>query len=187
MVPVLEPPGDDADHALVPIRVEQAERVGIGVGGVDRAGVERGERLFLHRRLDVAALAVQPVELGGERQRRRIGLGEQATDADRHVGEPAGGIEAGTGDETQVVARRPARIAPRGGEQRAHAGLRAAGADAREPLRDERPVEPVEAHDVGHGAQRDQVEQRAEVRLRALGEAIRAPAAPRGWPAARRT
>ncbi len=118
MVAVLEPPGDDADDALMPIGVEEAERVRIRLGAVDGAGFERGQRLFLHRRLDVAALAVQPVELGGERHRRRLGVGEQAADAERHVGETAGGVEAGAGHETQVVTRRPPRIATRGGQQR---------------------------------------------------------------------
>ncbi len=119
---------------------------------------------------DVAALAIEPVELGGERRRRRLGVGEEAADAERHVGEAPGGVEARTGDEAQVVARRPPRIAAADGQQRRDAGLRAAGADAREPLRDQRPVDPVEAHDVGHGAERDEVEQRAEIRLRAVGE-----------------
>ena len=106
---------------------------------------------------------------------------QQAADADRHVGEPSRGVEARAGHEAEVVTRRPARIAARGGEQRPQPGLRAAGADAREPLRDQRPVDPVEAHDVGHRAERDQVEQRAEVRLRAAGEsAARAQLRPCG-------
>ena len=78
----------------------------------------------------------------------------------RHVGKASRRVEARAGDEAQVVARRPPRIAAGDGEERVDAGLRAAGADARQALRDERPVDPVEAHDVGDGAERDEIEQR---------------------------
>ena len=42
-------------------------------------------------------------------------------------------------------------------------GVRASGADAREPLLDEDAIGLVEAHDVGDGAERHEVEQRAEI------------------------
>ena len=150
--------------------MEQAERVGLAIERIDRARFDGDERFLLHRGFDVAAFAIEPVELGGERRGGRLGIGEEAANAERHVGQAPRGVEPGTGDEAQVVARRPARIAARDREQRLDAGLSAAGADAREPLRDERPVDPVEAHDVGHGAQRDEVEQPAEIRLRAVRE-----------------
>src|SRR4029079_3618341 len=34
VIPVLEPPCDDADDPLVPVRMEEAERVSIGIGGL---------------------------------------------------------------------------------------------------------------------------------------------------------
>jgi hypothetical protein len=81
-----------------------------------------------------------------------------------------GGIEPRAGDEAEVVARGPPRIAAGDDEERIDAGLRAAGTNARETLRDERAVETIEAHDVGDRAQRDEIEQRAEIRLRAILE-----------------
>ena len=59
-----------------------------------------------------------------------------------------------------------ARVAAGGGEQRGDARLHAAGADALQALRDEAAVVAVEPDDVGHRAERDQVEQRVEPRLR---------------------
>jgi hypothetical protein len=81
----------------------------------------------------------------------------------------------GTRDEAQVVARRPPRIATGDGEERVDAGLRAAGADARQAVRDERPIDPVEAYDVGDGAERDEIEQRPEIGLRAVRELTPVP------------
>ncbi len=100
----------------------------------------------------------------------------------RHVGQAPGGVEARAGDEAQVVRRRPARVASGHGEQRGDPRLRAPGADAGEPLRDQRAVDAIEAHDVGDRAQRDQVQQRGEIRLRPVGERAALRAASRGWP-----
>ena len=79
-------------------------------------GLKVGERFILHRPLDFAALTVELVELGGQRQRLGRRLRQQATDADRHVREPAGGVQPRPGNETQVEGRRTRRITPRDGE-----------------------------------------------------------------------
>ena len=168
--PVLEPSGDDADDALMPAGVEQAERVGVGMGGIRGACFQRDERVFLHRGFDIAAFAIEPVELRGERCRLRLAVGEEAADAERHVGQPSRRIEARSRDKAQVVAGRTPRVAAARGEERVDAGLRAAGADPFEALRDQRPVDPVERDDVGHRAERDEIEQCREIRRRAVGE-----------------
>ena len=82
MKPVLEPRGDDADDALMPRRTKQAERV--RVARVERQRRERIERLVLHRRLDVAPLAIEPIELArrarsASRRRRQAGSGCRST------------------------------------------------------------------------------------------------------------
>ena len=71
-----------------------------------------------------------------------------------------------------------ARVAAGGGEQRRDARLHPAGADALQALGDQAAVVGVEADDVGHRAQRDQVEQGVEPRL--LGGAERAARAQLG-------
>ena len=93
-------------------------------------------------------------------------VGEQAFDAERHVGQAPGGVQARPDREAEVGSARLARIAPGDREQRGDARLHAAGADPLQPVRDEAAVVAVEADDVGDGAERDQVEQGVEPRLR---------------------
>ena len=69
--------------------------------------------------------------------------------------------------KSPALAWRGSRPATR--EQRGDAGLHAAGADPLQALRDQAAVVAVEPHDVGDGAERDQVEQGVEPRL--LGDA----------------
>ncbi len=85
--------------------------------------------------------------------------------------ESAGGVQARSGDKAQVVRGRPRRVAAGGGEQCAHAGLQAPGADALQPLSDQNPVGVIELHDISDRAQRDQVQERGEVGFVAPGEA----------------
>src|SRR5207302_9420744 len=68
VVAVLQARRHDADDALVPFRPVDAERVSVGVCRVFD-GFEVGEGFVLHRALDVAALPVERVELGGQRER----------------------------------------------------------------------------------------------------------------------
>ena len=93
-------------------------------------------------------------------------VGEQAFDAERHVRQPPGGVDARADREAEVEAAGARRVAPGRREQRRDARLHAAGADALQALRDEAAVVGVEPHHVGHGAERDQVEQRVEPGLR---------------------
>ena len=115
VVAVLQTRRDDADDALVPFRPVDAARVSVGVCRVFD-GFEVGEGFVLHRALDVAALPVERVELGGQREPLGRRLREQATDADRHVSEPAGGVQPRSGDEAQVERRRTCGIASGDGE-----------------------------------------------------------------------
>ena len=68
--------------------------------------------------------------------------------------------------EAEVGRARLARLAAGDREQRRDARLHAAGADPLQAVRDEAAIVAVEADDVGDGAERDQVEQRIEPRLR---------------------
>src|SRR5258708_30280747 len=77
---VLQARGEDAYHALMPIRVEEARpRIFIR----DVSYEEQG--LLEHRRFDLAALAVEAVELLGDVHGARLVLGDQAFDAYAHV------------------------------------------------------------------------------------------------------
>ena len=76
--------------------------------------------LLVHARLDVAPLAVDRVERLASSARAPRLVGEQALDAERHVGEAAGGVEARPDREAEVGgaaragrARRPRTAPPR--------------------------------------------------------------------------
>ena len=77
--------GQNADYALVPIGVEQCERIAIA----DINGVERRERLVLHAAFDAAPLTIQLIEFGREFQRNTLVGREQTLDAERHIVQPA--------------------------------------------------------------------------------------------------
>ena len=97
----LDATGDDADHALVPAGVEQRQAgagTGVDVGEDDRRGV-------LHVGLDTAPLAVDGVEFLGDVEGARNVVAAQAFDAQRHVGEAAGGVEARPEREAEVEGR----------------------------------------------------------------------------------
>ena len=69
-------------------------------------------------------VAVQPVELLRAVRGARLVVGDQALDAEAHVGEAAGGVEARPGDEAEVEARGLGGIASGGAQQRGDAVLR---------------------------------------------------------------
>src|SRR4051812_37288108 len=120
---LLEPRGEDADYALVPTGIEEGQ-----AGVLDRFQMFEG--LVQHRCLDRPALGIEPIELLREVHGPGFVVGNQAFDADTHVGEPARGVEARPGDETEVEARRLGRRASRRAQERHYAGLAASGAQA---------------------------------------------------------
>ena len=84
--------------------------------------------------LDAAPFAVQAVQFGGLRQRGGVVRGEQAGDAQAHVRQPSGRVEAGPDHEAEVLGRGARRIAAGGPEQGADAGHRLAGTHALQSL-----------------------------------------------------
>ena len=91
VVAILQARRDDADDALMPFGSIDAKRERVGVGrSLDRCQI--GQRFVLHRSLDLATLAVQRVEFRGQRRGLVGRAREQAANAERHVGQPAGGI-----------------------------------------------------------------------------------------------
>ena len=167
--PVLEARGDDADHALVEVGVVDGEG-GIDLAGRGHGAVDQPLGLLAHPGLDRAPLAVDGVERGGELGGAARVVGQQALDAERHVGQPPGGVEARAEGEAEVLGAGLARVAAGGGEEGGDARLHPPGADPLQALGDEAAVVAIEADDVGDGAERHQVEQRVEPRLVRLTE-----------------
>ena len=165
--PVLQPPGDDADHAFVESRVEQHQRCRRG-GAVDLGCQHRVEQhlgLPPHVGLDLAPLAVDGVELLRQFGGAQRVVGGQAFDAQRHVREAAGGVDARPQCKAEVEARGACRHPPGRREQCRHASLHAPGAHPLQALRHQAAVVAVQPHHVGYRAQRHQVEQGVQLGL----------------------
>ena len=154
---LLDPPGDDPDHAGMPAAPGQDQHRAVVLAGDLRFGG------FLHRRLDRAAFLVEPRELRGDVARFVGVLGGQQPHAQRRFADPAAGIDPGAERKAEVAAGGRAGQ-PAGIDQRGHADVFAPGHDL-EPLRDKGAVEPVQRGDIGDRAQRDQIEQGEQVGL----------------------
>ena len=145
--------GNNTDHALMEVFAVHRQRSlvfrqGVGAGG---------ERVFQHALLDFLAHLVQAVEFAGDFLRFFQAAGQQAGDADRHIVEPAGGIDARRQRKAHIERLGFGRIAAGDFKQRAHAVAHQAAADALEPLRHHDAVVMVQRHHVGHRAQRHQI------------------------------
>ena len=122
-----------------------------------------GFRLRHGRKLDLLALAVQAVEFAGDARRLARVLLQQQPHAEVGAADAAAGIDAGPEQEAEMPRLgRPRQ--PRGVHQRGQADLIAA-AQRDHALGDEGAVEAGERHHVGDGAERDQMQQRQQVRL----------------------
>ena len=122
-------------------------------------------RLVAHVALDIAALPVDAVEGAGQFIGTARIVGEQALDAQGHVGQATRGVDAWPQRETEVAAAGDLGLAAGGTKKRSQASGQAAGADAAQALGHQAAVVGVQAHHVGDGAQRHQRQERIEPRL----------------------
>src|SRR2546422_154056 len=131
VVAILDAPGEDADYALVPARVIQADA---------RALAHRELRhqeigLRLHAGFDRAPRAVEVVELPRDFESAPAIACRQAFDPQAHVGQTPGRVQPRSEHKPEVEPARARRIVAGNGEQGAHAFLHAARADAPQALR----------------------------------------------------
>lgn len=106
----------------------------------------------------------------GDLARLRSILGQQQFDAQCHVFQPPGGVQARPQREADVAGGQPARIAAAGLDQGAQPDAALAGAQAAQAGGDQSAVVVVQRNQIGDGADRDQVEQGQQVRLGLVGE-----------------
>src|SRR4051812_15119271 len=102
----------DADHALVPLRIEEDERAAVAF-----VRYERRERALLHFGFDRAAFAIERVELARDVLGAARVVSDEAFDAERHVGETPCRVEARAEHEPQLVCARASGIARRRAKQ----------------------------------------------------------------------
>ena len=84
----LDTPGENADHALMPGRVEQRNAAAFRVVKLHQQCVGS----FAHAGFDHAPFAIECVELLCNIQRPGRVVGDQTLDAKRHIGEAACGV-----------------------------------------------------------------------------------------------
>ena len=174
--PLDQPPGHDADHALVPAAIGEHERRIVD-------GVEVLPGLLRGRQQDAPLLGLTGrVELVQEVRQRlrpgRVGRREQFDPA-ADVAHPAGGVEPGGELEGHVLAVDPAAVAEPGHLDEPRDAGPAVVAQAGQRVLHEDPVLVEQRHHVGHraqGRQADRPQQHAAQPRRHL----LCPAGPRG-------
>ena len=139
----------DDDRALV-FEPERSQRLGFG--------------LRFRRLLDDAALAVEPVEFGGDPRRLGDIAFQQQPHAEIGAPDPAAGIDARPQHEAEMPGL-GRTVQPRHIHQRGMADMVAA-AHRDQAFCDEGAVEPGQRRDIGHGAERDMMQHAEQIRLR---------------------
>ena len=155
MVALDEARGDDADHALVPVRAGDGVRAPGSLLG--RPGLDLGDGLAQDPALDRLALAVQLFERVGEPAGLRLVLCEQQLERFARVPEASGGVQARREAEPDGAGVDSGRVDAGALHERAQPGLRGARERA-EPGDRERPVLVDERDDVGDRREGDEVE-----------------------------
>ena len=163
--------GQDANHALMPVLVEQGQAPGQAFD-VEGHGGQQVLGLGFHVFFDAAAFAVEVVQFPGQAQGFVAAVGEQAGDADAHVVQPAGGVQARAHHKAEVGSADFGVVAASDFQQGQDARSGFALADAADALLYENPVVVVQRYYVRHGSQCDQVQQAAQVGLRVRQQVV---------------
>ena len=177
---VLDARGHDADHAFVEVGVEHADGRRRLLAFVEQRLGDQ-QRLLAHVALDLAPLAVDAVQRARQFVGARRVVGQQAFDAQRHVGQPAGRVDARAQREAEVEGGGRLRpCAPAAVNRLARPQGSAPARMRLQALRHQAAVVGVELDHVGHRAERHQRQQRVELGLR-----LRASNTPRARSSAR--
>ena len=98
---VFDAGGHDADHTFVKVGVKHANSGWRLIGFVEQR-LGNGKRLLAHVAFNVAALAVDAIQHFGQLVAARGVVGEQAFNAQRHVRQAPGGVDAGPQGKAKV-------------------------------------------------------------------------------------
>ena len=126
VIALTQPPGNNADDALVPVGFKQAD--GAGCAGVEV--LQAGFGGLLHGAFNIAPRAVVLFQRAGKVERGGSVIGEQTFNAQTHVVQPPGGVQARGGGKAQVKGGGALWRACGDGKERAQARLHPPCADA---------------------------------------------------------
>lgn len=113
------------------------------------------------------AILVQLIQLHRHFTRHGRVFTEQAFNAQTHVVQPSGGVQARPEDEAQIGGVDTRRIAPRHFQHSTQPGARTAGTNTRQPLMHQNAVIGIQRDHVGDAAQRHQIKQFPQIRFTA--------------------
>ena len=149
--------GHQPHHPLMPlVAVQHDARRHLAIAKPDL--LQGGKRLLLHPLLDLLALLIEAVHLGGELARQIEIIAEQTGDPEGHVIEPAHRVEARPQRKAEIGSAQATPVAARHIHQRLDAGATTAGPDPLQPLMNQDAVVAIQRHHVGHGAEGHQIE-----------------------------
>src|ERR671913_32629 len=111
---------------------------------------------------NIAPVSVQLVELAGKLDCTLEAVGDQTLNPDCHVSQPSRCIDAWTDSEAEIPSTGHARIFAGQLEECGNARAQPAVTNALQTLRDQNSVVAIQLHDIGNGAERDQIEQMIE-------------------------
>jgi hypothetical protein len=124
---------DQADHARMPVGIEQAGRHRSLAGHVQHHAGQRLLGIVGHRLLHGAPFRIDLLQRLRDLARLARVFGQQQRDAQRHVFQPACGIQARAKREADVGGGQPRGITAAGFDQRTQADSPAPRADAAGP------------------------------------------------------
>ena len=98
---ILQARSENADNALVPLGIEQAQTKG-QVLLIELHGLQGFQRLLLHIALDGLAVAIQAIQLTRHIQRQTLVLGQQALDTQADIVQAPRRVQTRTNNKAQI-------------------------------------------------------------------------------------
>ena len=164
VVLLFDPGGEDPDHPLVPVPLKQGQTIG-HILLVELKALANCQRFFLHPLFDLFAGLVQRIQLRGHPPCGLNIIAKQQLHPERHIIQPAGGINTRTEGKAQIAGDQAGRIAASHLNQCLDPRPALARPNTLQSLMNQDPVVAVKGNHIGHRTERHQIQQFGQVRL----------------------
>ena len=162
---ILDPGGENADHALMPALIEQTQGCGHLVIA-QRHLIEKAEGLLTHIGLDLFTILIHGIEFSSQSLCLCGSTGQQAFDPGRHVIQPTRRIQTRPKTETQITRRYGCSLPIGNAQERHNTWPTLAGTNSVETGIHQNTVVMIQRDDIGNGSQGYQVQQFCQVGFR---------------------
>src|SRR5690554_152175 len=157
--------GQNADNALVPVRIEQGQPPGQAFQ-VKRHGSQQILSLGFHVFFDRSPLPVERIKLSGKSQSLVRAACQQAGYTNTHVIQPACSVQARTNNKAKIGRADGFMIPASHFQQRQNTWAGFTLTNSAQALLDKNSVVVIKRNNIGNGAQGDQIEKAAQIWLR---------------------